>query len=471
MLESVRARLTLWYVSLLAAVLVAFSLVVYGLLARALEARVDDGLRAVLDVARTSLTHDAAEGQDAADAARSTVAELSSRTERLAVFDAGGRLLSRGPDQEPEDLQLPPSAAIAEDAVLIYDVPEEPGDEDLHRVAVTRARIPPAGPVYLIAASQSLDPVDDELESLRDILVRLVPVALAAAAVGGWLLARKSFLPVVGMARQARRMEAADLSERLPVVNPRDELGQLAGTFNELLDRLATAFAQQRTFMADASHELRTPLAAIRTASAVTLLRPSRGEDEYREALQVVSDQARRITRLVEDMFTLARADAGHYPLHRQRLYLDELVADAARAAEVLGAERSVTVSVQRAEECPFDGDEDLLLRMVQNLLDNAMRHSPPGAAVGLSLECGLRDYRISISDQGPGIPEEAQSRLFERFFRADSSRARTEPGAGGAGLGLSIARWVAEAHGGRLDLVRSDAAGTLFTAILPRPR
>lgn len=471
MLESVRARLTLWYVSLLAAVLVAFSFVVYGLLTRALDARVDDGLRAVLDVARMSLTHDAAEGQDAADAARSTVAELSNRTERLAIFDAEGLLLARGLHENPKDLKIPPSPSLAEDEVRLYDVPEEPGDDDLHRVAVTRARILPAGIVFVIAASQDLDPVQDDLEAMRTVLARAVPIALAAAAVGGWLLARKSLSPVVGMAAQARRMGAADLASRLPVVNPRDELGQLAETFNELLDRIAEAFAQQRRFMADASHELRTPLAAIRAASSVTLDRPSRGEGEYRDALQVVGDQARRISRLVEDMFTLARADSGHYPLRREPLYLEELLVDAGRAAEVLGVARSINVAVDAGEECPFHGDEDLLIRMVQNLLDNALRHSPPGATVRLALDCTPGEYRISVTDQGPGIPEDAQSRLFERFFRADQSRTRDETGsAGGAGLGLSIARWVAEAHGGRLDLVRSGPTGTVFAAIFPRP-
>jgi heavy metal sensor kinase len=336
---------------------------------------------------------------------------------------------------------------------------------------VTRARIAPAGTVFLIAASQDLDPVQDELEAMRTILGRTVPIVLAAAAVGGWLLARKSLSPVVGMAEQARRMGAADLSRRLPVANPRDELGQLAGTFNELLDRIAEAFAQQRRFMADASHELRTPLAAIRAASSVTLQKPTRGEDEYREALSVVGDQARRITRLVEDMFTLARADAGHYPLRRERLYLDELLADAGRAAEVVGATRGIGIAVDSDGECPIDGDEDLLLRMVQNLIDNAMRHSPEGATVRVTLECGEREYRISVADSGPGIPEAARPRLFERFFRADESRTRDGDGVGGgAGLGLAIARWSAEAHGGRLELVRSSPGDTVFAAILPRP-
>jgi two-component system, OmpR family, sensor kinase len=469
MLESVRARLTLWYVSLLAAVLVAFSLVVYGLLTRALHARVDEGLRAVLEVARTSLTHDAAEGQDPEDAARSTVAELSSRVERLAVFDGSGRLLSHADKEGPEDLRLSPSA-VAEGDVHLYDVPEEPGDDDLHRVAVTRARIPPAGTVYLIAASQDLEPLQDELESVRAILLRVVPLALFAAGLGGWFMARKSLSPVVGMAEQARRMGAADLTGRLSVTNPRDELGHLAAAFNELLDRLGDSFARQRRFMADASHELRTPLAAIRTASSVTLQRERRDEGEYREALAMVGDQARRMSRLVEDMFTLARADSGHQPLRRARIALDEVLADAVRSATVLAEPRGVTVVAGAAEECPLDGDADLLARMIGNLLDNAVRHAPRGTSVRATLRGDADAYRIEVADDGPGIPAEAQAHVFERFFRADDARSRADGHTGGAGLGLPIARWAAEAHGGRLELVRSGPAGTVFVAILPRP-
>jgi heavy metal sensor kinase len=465
MLESVRARLTLWYVALLGAVLVSFSLAVYGLLSRALHERADEGLRTLLGVARTSLTHDEAEGQDPADAARSTVAELSSREERLAVFDGGGRLLSRRPDGGPADLGLDPRA-VAEGQIHLHDVPEEPGDDDLHRVAVTRARIPPAGTEYLIAASLDLEPVHDELESLRDILWRAVPLALVAAGAGGWFMARKSLAPVVGMAERARGMGASDLSSRMEVVNPRDELGRLAAAFNELLDRLAEAFALQRRFMADASHELRTPLAAIRAASSVTLQRERRGEDEYREALAMVGDQARRMTRLVEDMFTLARADAAQ-PLRRDRLALADVVAGAARSAGVLAEARRVAVTVTADQECPFDGDEDLLGRMVRNLVDNAVRHAPKGSAVRLTLDCGPGGYRIEVADEGPGIPPEAQPHVFERFFRADTARDREE---GGAGLGLSIARWAAEAHGGRLELVRSGPSGTCFAAVFPPP-
>jgi two-component system, OmpR family, sensor kinase len=470
MLETVRARLTAWYVSVLAVVLIAFSLGVYAFLAQALHARVDEGLRSVLEIAATSLTHDAAEGQDPADAARSTVAELSNRLQRLAIHDAGGRLLARSGD-EPEDLHLP--GDLRDARVRLYTVPEDPGDDDFYRVAVWRARIPPAGATYVIAAAQSLEPIEHELHSVRRIMLRAVPLALLAAGLGGWFLARKSLAPVVAMAEQARRMGAADVAGTLPVANPRDELGRLAAAFNELLTRLAAAFTRQRQFMADASHELRTPLAALRTAASVALRPPRREEAEYRQALEVVADQSRRLTRIVEDMFTLARADAGDQPLRSGRLYLDELVSDTARAAEVLARPRGITIAVAAAPEAPFEGDEDLLRRMVQNLLDNAIRFSPPASAVEVALSAPPGEYHITVSDQGPGIAPEHQPQLFERFYRADAARSRGQERAAtgsGAGLGLAIARWIAEAHRGTLRLARSGKDGATFEIVLPQP-
>ena len=212
-------------------------------------------------------------------------------------------------------------------------------------------------------------------------------------------------------------------------MNQKDELGRLAKTFNALFGRLETAFAQQRQFMADASHELRTPIATARTAASVTLQEPSRSETEYRDALRIVDDQTRRLTRLVEDMFTLARADAGQYPLQRGNFYLDELAEEVGRAGSVLGARRNVSVEVAAPAGMAFLGDEDLLRRMLQNLVDNAIRHTAPGSIVRLTLAETNGEYLITVSDMGSGIPPEAQPHIFERFYRADTSRTRTPTG------------------------------------------
>jgi signal transduction histidine kinase len=423
MIEGVRWRLTAWYVGVLAVVLAGFAVVAYALLARSLLASVDAALLSLSGVAVTSLRHDGDEGQSALDSARSTVAELTQGEQQLAVYDGTGQLLARSPDDDAVDALALRHAVPAEEPALVT-VTEEDDPDDRHRVVLRRVRL--GARDYVIAASQSLEAVDDELETLRETLLQAVPIALVVAGVGGLFLARQSLRPI------------------------------------------AAAFRQQRQFMADASHELRTPLATIQTAALVSLQDTARPPADYRAALEIVASQARRLTRIVEDMFTLAQGDGRGQPLRRTRFYLDELVADAERAAAVLASAREVRIESRLEPDAAIDGDEELLGRLVSNLLDNAVKHSPAGATVFLELTREGADYRLSVRDQGGGIPEAAWERVFDRFFRVDGARARRGGGGTGAGLGLAIARWVAEAHGGRLDLVRSGRDGTTFAAVLP---
>lgn len=482
MIDSIRSKLTAWYVSVLATVLIAFGMGIYMMLSNALHARVDDGLRMLIDIATSSLAHETEEGQNPEVAAISTVSEPVGAGQALAIYDEAGvlladsqtqRALGTAPEQVPSEEEAPRVALPGLDTIPdrrpgLDTVPAGP-DRDAYRRAVRRVRIAPEQPEYIIVAGQSLRRIEDELAPLQMILLYTIPGAIAIAGIGGWFLARKSLSPVVAMAERAARMSAENLGGRLPVVNQKDELGRLASTFNALFGRLETSFAQQRQFMADASHELRTPIATARTAASVTLQEPNRSETEYRDALRIVEDQTRRLTRLVEDMFTLARADAGQYPLQRGTFYLDELADEVARAGSVLGSRKNVTVEVSAPTGMTFLGDEDLLRRMLLNLVDNAIRHTSPGSTVQVMLTDTNGEYLITVSDMGPGIPPEAQPHIFERFFRSDTARSRSVAGElGGAGLGLAIARWVAHAHNGHLELVKSDEKGTVLRATFP---
>jgi two-component system, OmpR family, sensor kinase len=467
MIDSVRTSLTLWYVSILALVLVVFSIGVYSLLSRALHARVDENLRSVIEITIKSLTHDAAEGQSIADAAQSTVSELFNAQQALAIFDASGNLLAENTSQYDFRARLPEMNVLVGETVYLYTL-EEDDDDDHLRLAVRRVRIAPTQREYFILVGQPLESIEDELESLREILYYAVPVALIFAGLGGWFLARKSLAPVVSMSAQARRIGAETLNERLPVTNARDELGQLASAFNELLARLSASFAQQRQFMADASHELRTPLSVMHTAADVTLTQAHRQEKEYRDALEMIDEQTQRLTRIVEDMFILARADAGRYPLRSSKFYLDELLAETIRAGNILAARKQVTIEAGEFAESLFCGDEGLLRQMFLNLLDNAIKHTAAGGIVKVHLTKQQNTYLIAISDTGSGIPAAAQAHIFKRFYRADKARSRPAIYDGGAGLGLSIALWIAEVHQGRLQLRHSDETGSTFEITLP---
>ena len=471
MFDSVRARLTLWYVGVLALVLVGFSVAFYVLLARGLYDDLDDDLRVSLDTVTVSLTRGLGAGESLKDAATRAINELSTR-EAVAVFNSSGELIAEQPAQGGVHAPLPPNDAVAEQGVYFETVtPPGAGEDASRRVAAQRVYVTAQGAPLVVVVSSSFESVTDGLGTVRDLLYIAVPVALLFSGLGGWFLARRTLAPVVAMSERARRIGAENLEQRLPVANPRDEIGRLAAAFNELLSRLDESFSYQRRFMADASHELRTPLSVIRTATGVTLEREGRTEGEYQDALKIIDEQARRLTHIVEDMFTLARADVGQPGLNMCDFYLDELVTEVARAAEVLASRRGVRIEVAHAPETLFHGDEGLLRQMLLNLVDNAVKHTPPGGSVRIAL--ALADHRcaITVADTGTGIPAAAQQHIFERFFRADKARSRVEATgseSSGAGLGLSISQRIAEAHGGRVELRHSDVTGSTFVATLP---
>jgi signal transduction histidine kinase len=264
------------------------------------------------------------------------------------------------------------------------------------------------------------------------------------------------------MAREAARLPV-DGSDDLGTPAADDEVGQLGNAFNDLLRRLRQALQSQRQFMADASHELRTPLSVIRSTVDVTIARQDRSPAEYREALETAGTEVRRASRLVDDMMMLARADAGGYPVRRDRVYLDELAGECQGTLMSMARDRGVSLESEIAEEFPYVGDEELLRRLLLNLLRNAVQHTRRGGRVVTTLRRDESASAIAIRDEGPGVPQSEHERIFDRFVQLDSSRRHE-----GAGLGLPIARWIAEAHGGRLNLAESSAKGSTFVVVLP---
>jgi two-component system, OmpR family, sensor kinase len=462
MIDSVRTRLTLWYVGVLAATLILFSAGVYAMLSRNLHRRVDAALNGALESMSAALARETMEGESGFEAAKSTVEDLRLPNQAVAVFTLQGELLAEAPLAGRYHARLTNTKLLLSGGAVLFDSADQ-------RVAGRRVHVAGLAGTsadFLAVASQPLEVVSQELDSLLRVFLISVPLTLLLAGFGGWYLARKSLGPVAAMSERARRITAENLEQRLPVVNPRDELGHLAETFNDLLARLDSSFARQRQFMADASHELRTPLSVIHTTAQVTLEKPHRHEAEYRDALRMIDGHTERLARIVDDMFTLARADDGRRPLHVAEFYLDELVSETAAAASILAGRKGVRVEVANVTETPYRGDEGLLRQMLLNLLENAIKHTSPGGLIHVGLERSGTNCQVVVADTGSGIPSEAQAYIFERFYRGDKARTRAD--GGGAGLGLSIAQWACEAHEGRLELTRSDESGSIFTASLP---
>jgi heavy metal sensor kinase len=312
---------------------------------------------------------------------------------------------------------------------------------------------------------ESLDTIVADLRTVRRVLCLALPLVLALAGLGGFALASRSLAPLGWMAEQAMRITGSNLETRIDIGGAAEELTVLAASFNELLSRLDQSFETMRRFVADASHELRTPIAVIR-GEADVVLASERSPAEYKQSLAIIQDEARRLSRLVEDLLNLARADAGHVKLQIREFYLNDLLADCCRFVQPLANARRINLECRCAEDVPFRGDEELLRRLVVNLLDNAIRYTPGGGQVSATLESAGSDLLIRVADTGIGIPPEAVPHVFERFYRADKARSRQE---GGFGLGLSIVKWIAEAHDGAVALTSRPDAGSTFTVLLPR--
>ncbi|HTB94899.1 MAG TPA: ATP-binding protein [Candidatus Sulfotelmatobacter sp.] len=483
MLESVRSRITLWYSGLLGLFLILLAVLTYFLYWHNIRISTDSNL---LELSETYVTTFNAEIKDAEgadprkEAARVAMIEHRFRDVVFAIVDGHGQVILSSLDlpaiRGSHEL-ITPAIFSSKEFLALAHAPATTGIGAFQNVpggkngfrGYSRLLEPEDQTVSLVIL-QSLHPQKEIMEDIRHTFYWVIPIALLLASAGGYFLARKSLAPVTDMAAQARGMGAARLSERLEVSNPRDELGTLALSFNELLDRLEKSFEQQRRFVADASHELRTPVAILQGETEVTLSRPDRSPEEYRETLAILRDESHRLARIIEDLFTLTRADAGQYPLNLRDLYLDELAADVLHRTRSLALAKGVSLTSSIQPELPLNADEDLLRRMLLNLLDNAIKYAPAGGMINVDCRLDGNSYVLRVSNTGPGIPAELQSRIFERFFRADKARSRSEGDTGGAGLGLSIARWIAEAHHGRLELTQSDTSGTTFTAYLPAP-
>ncbi|MEP7308249.1 MAG: ATP-binding protein [Acidobacteriota bacterium] len=454
---SIRARFTLWYSVMMAIVLTVFSSGVLWLQARWTHAQFESELASISETLSRVLAEELTETGDLQKATEEMGSAMEVTGWTTAVLRPDGRPVSahwNGFVYQPGLSNL-----TAADGRLVTMI--EGGSP--WRALVTRHPAPSGD--YLILVAGELKRVMREQELLSRLLLLATPLVVLFAAGTCWWLASSALRPVTAMAAQADALTGQSPDGRLTVPRTMDEVGLLGRSFNRLLERLGTALAIQRGFMADASHELRTPVSVVRTAAEVTLSHVRRDESEYRDALTIVSEQSVRLTRMVEDMLVMARADADAYPVRLEPLYLDDLVADCFSAAMVLAEPRKIRMTSAIHPDVATRADDALLRQLLTNLLQNALRYTPDGGRVHVSLDTDRRHATIAVADTGCGIPKADRQRVFDRFVRLDPARSDGS----GAGLGLPIVRWITHQHGGVVTVEDNPAGvGSLFVVRLP---
>lgn len=470
--STLRWRLTLWYTALLAVPLIVVAVGFYALFARTLSNRTDRFIDDALTAFSRELIAERRAALTAEGAIRSTVEEVRFRDLHIAVLDSAHRIVVMTPLPAGE-ARSGATAQASFDAWIGHalrtasamTVRDRGGD---FRVVAQPVSL--GSETFIVTGAYSVADTDAILARIRGVLAIVIPLLIVGAACGGYFMATRSLAPVSAMAERATEISATNLRERLPVSGG-EELARLARVVNDLLARLEDSFAQQRRFMADASHELRTPTAILRTEADVTLAQSHRSEEEYRASVTVIRDAARRLTRIVDDLFALARVDGENVSARRERVYVEEVVDDAMRMVRSLADARAVRVELRAAVEAPVEGDADLLGRLLVNLLDNAIKQSPDGGVVDIGMQRRDAMVDVSVIDQGKGIPRDDHDRIFERFVRLGNDATSSEQTDGhrnGAGLGLAIARRIAEAHGGLLVVADSTPGRTEFRLTLP---
>jgi heavy metal sensor kinase len=495
--SSLRFRLMLWYLLILGVALCAFSAAIYVFEAYTLYQNLDTILNATIEQEASS--YDPQSGQVAETNANVLVilqnpqgditqvipAVPSSvlpalRSDLSQVTDWGkGQLWSSShgsfASSSPNDQGLLFTSAgspvfMGASSPVFSDLEVGWDSYAMQRVTITNSQNHQLLAFLYVGVPSSNIP--EQLRQLLAALAVATSLVVVFSSMGGYWLASRATRPVQTITRTAQEISATDLHRRLNL-RQRDEMGELATTFDRMLDRLEGAFERQRQFTADAGHELRTPLSIVNTEVERVLQRPHTSQ-EYIQALSIIHQENQRMTRLVGDLLILARADQGQAVLRRERIDLSEIVVDAAEDLSNLAEQNGIEIRLSGLDELVIWGDRLYLTQLCINLLENALKYS---AGVGKQVEVKLDREpgcaRMQVFDEGPGIEAEHLPHLFERFYRADQSRTHTLPTGGvsspsGSGLGLSIARWIAREHGGSIQVQSSPGKGSVFEVCFP---
>ncbi len=447
--RSIRFRLTLWYLLVIAVLLGCFGAAAYIVLSYQLHRNLNESIRARAVEVENGLKMEG--GQ---------VSIAGQPTDLVLVYGSNGALLrSIGPT-----ISFTGVGRIVSNALLGQSGSATGITPDGQQIALYASpyTIPPDTRVAVVIGRPETE-IESVLSNVKGIFWLAALMAICLAAVGGSILANRALYPLFTMTGAAENIGESNLSHRIDI-HGEDELGRLASTLNRMIDRLETAFNRQRQFAADASHELRTPLSVIQAESTLALGK-ERSADEYRKSLEVVSQEVDYMTTMLGNLLSMARSEAGKDPFNFEKFNLKGLMKELEPNAELLAGEKGLEFSMNSLEDAIVEGDRVKLKQLFLNILDNAVRYTPAGGSVSISLASKDGQAVVSISDTGIGIPDEQRQLIFERFYRVDKARSRAQ---GGAGLGLAIAKHIVDNHGGRIEVESQVGKGSTFRVFLP---
>jgi heavy metal sensor kinase len=479
--RSLRFKLTLWYVLILGILLISFSTFLYFTLSKSLHRDVDNKLRSLAElIASESSSPLSKFGFGNIDQALEASMNLKPIGKFIQVLDQSGKIGQKSDNLKNVELPISLNALKnASKGLITYETNRSIGDTPLRIITFPVVDNNHVSKIVQIASS--LEEVEDALNTLLIILIITVPLALMVAILGGQFLAHKALKPVDNITQTARMITSQNLNKRIDPPKVKDEISRLIETFNEMISRLDQSFRQIKQFSSDASHELKTPLTILKGEVEV-MLRKERTPQEYQQTLKSNLEEVNRMSQIVEDLLLLSKADIGEIRLNKENIDLTEILNEVVAQMDMLARSRRVHLfTSNHHQEIHIFGDALRMRELFINLIENGIKYTEEGGSIHITLQKeypppvrnpsdwgeGEREkfVKIIVSDTGIGVAKEDQERIFSRFFRVDKARSREQ---GGSGLGLSICKWIVEAHQGEIKVESELGKGSSFIVKLP---
>jgi len=469
--KSLRTKLTLWYVLILSILLITFSSFLYFTLSESLRRDVDNKLRSLAElIASESIMPLSKFELNSVDQTLEGTMNLKPIGKFIQVLDESGKIGKKS--ENLKNIELPITLNALKNASkgrITFETNRSLGNTPLR--IITYPVVEQNHPVKIIQVASSLEDVEDALHTLFLILIITVPLALLVAIMGGQFLANKALKPVDHITQTARLISSQNLTQRITPQKVKDEIGRLIDTFNDMISRLDHSFRQIKQFTQDASHELKTPLTILKGEVEVTL-RKERTPEEYQQILKSNLEEINRMSRIIDDLLLLSKADSGELKLNKEETNINRILNEVVAQMDILAQEKRLRIEIINHQEDIWIFADSLRLReLFLNLISNGIKYTEEGGVIRITVtkevQNGLKKQflKVIVSDTGIGISKEDQLRIFNRFYRVDKARSREE---GGSGLGLSICKWIVESHQGEIKVESEVGKGSSFIVRLP---